>query len=174
MIPNPYILLAVVLAWAASLVGVGWWQRHDGAAATVAAYEKRDNEALVAANAAIDQLNREARATEKAHTEQLATIGDHYATEFQVLEARRRRDVDAARDGAIRLRVAGACPPGGGGAAEAPAAAAGRDGAQDAELPRAVTADLLALADDADAVVAQLTACQAVIVSDRNPKGATP
>lgn len=30
-IPNPWVLLGVFLTWGASLVAVGWWQRHDGA-----------------------------------------------------------------------------------------------------------------------------------------------
>ena len=56
MIPNPWVLLGVVLAWIASLVAVGTWQRHDGAAETVARYEKRDNASLIQANATIDPV----------------------------------------------------------------------------------------------------------------------
>jgi hypothetical protein len=172
MIPNPYVLIAIVLAWLASLAGVGAWQRHDGAASTVAAYEKRDNEALIAANATIERLNNEARDREAHHAADLAAIGEDYAAKLEANDAQRRVDVAAAHAGRIVLRVPGICPPGAGAAPETPAPAGRGDGPQDGELPGALAAALLELAADADRNTRQLSACQAVIASDR--EGAKP
>lgn len=162
---NPWVILAAVLFFFASLFGVGKWQNKVGHETERAAWLEKDNAALTQANATIERLNREARASEQKTASTIATMGEQHAKAIEALEVRRRRDVVAARDGSIKLRVAGACPasPGRGGAAEAAAAPGVGDGAASIELPREVTADLLALANDADQVADQLTSCQSVV-----------
>lgn len=164
---NPWVLLGVAIAWGLSLFAVGSWQRADGAAVERAEWQARDNAALTQANETIERLNREARAREEKNAADIAAIGAKHAQEKENLEERRRRDVTAARDGAIKLRVAGACPARASGSEGGPVvpATGGGDDATTAELPPTVAANLLDLVNEADAVVVQLTACQATITT---------
>lgn len=169
MIPNPWIVVGLLLAWGASLGVVGKWQNNAGRESERVAWQEREIQQVAAVNAKFKQLSDAARAAEQRSAAEIAAIGEDHAKAIEVLEARRRRDVVAARDGAIRLRVAGACVSSSGGSAapEAGAAAGVGAGASTVELPREVTADLLALANDADQVADQLRACQAIAVNDR-------
>lgn len=164
---NPWVLLGVGLAWLASVGAVGYLQRQDGGRAERLICQTNESAALKQVNATIERLNTEARAQERSHQIALFTIGEKHEQERQAAEVQRRRDVDAARRGDLRLRVAGACAPRPSGAGEASAAAPVGDGRTDAELPRETAAALLELADAADEIVLQLAACQAVIRSDR-------
>lgn len=166
--PNPWAILAIGLAWLASLVGVGYWQREDGRLAERVAWTKRDNDALTAANEKIESLNNAAREREAQHAAQMDAIGTWLAKENQDAEARTRRAVDNAR--ALVLRKQPACPnPGGGAPAETSAPASGSDGQAACELPSATVRDLFRLVGDADSAVRQLAACQAVVLKDREP-----
>lgn len=160
---DPWVILGVVLAWIASLAAIGVWQNDAGHTDERVSWQAKDNAELKAANATIQLLNDEARAQEHKHAADMAAIGAQHAKERNDSEARHRRDVADARDGALKLRVAGACKADPGGAGAASTAAPGRDDSTTAELPGAVAADLLDLANDADDTVQQLTACQAVV-----------
>lgn len=165
---NPWVILGIAVMWALSLLGVGKWQRADGRAAERVEWQERDNKELADANATIKRLNDEARATEEKRAADMNVIATNYAKGYENAEARRRRDVAAARDGALVLRIpASACGSGGGETGPPRPAAAGGDGAPAIELPRAVTADLFALADDADQVADQLRSCQQIAINDR-------
>lgn len=164
MIPNPWIIVAVLVAWIASLWAVGLWQNDAGRTSERVSWQAKDNKELVAANKEIQRLNDAARAKEHEQAAQLAAIGAAHAKELEDLDAQRRRDVADAHSGARKLRVPGGCKPTGGSpAAEGPAAPARSDDATTAELPRQITADLLELADDADRNTRQLGKCQAVV-----------
>jgi hypothetical protein len=165
---NPYVVVAVGVAWAGSLVGVGYWQNTAGHTAERVEWQARDNEQLRLANERIVTLQDAARATERLHATRLATVSTTYQKELQNAKAQRERDVAAARAGAIRLQYTPDSERPGGSEAGAVTTGTGRcDGSARGELPRETTADLLALVDDADEVVRQLTACQAVVRSDR-------
>lgn len=165
---NPWVILGVAVMWALSLFAVGKWQREDGRTAERTEWQARDNAALTAANATIKRLNDEARATETRRVDEMATLAINYSKGFKDAEAQRLRDVAAARDGSLVLRVpAAACGAGGGEAGAFGPPAPGGDGAPTTELPATVTADLLALANEADQVVLQLTACQKIVLNDR-------
>lgn len=159
LLTNRYVIAAA--AGIALVAGAWWWHSSRVDRAVDAALEAQK----AVYTAELLEAEKKARETERAHAERLAAIGTHYQKEFQTHEAQRLRDVAAARDGALRLRVPGTlCPDAG----PAPGAAAGRgDGAEGGELPPAVTADLLQLVHDADRNTRQLAACQAVIESDR-------
>jgi hypothetical protein len=144
---NPWVILAAVAFYLASLAGVGYWQREDGAASTKAAYEARDNKALTAANEKIVELENHNRQVENDHAEMIAAIGEAHEKDRNALEALRIRDVAAARDGAIKLRDPGAKPAAcGNPAAQDPAPAAERDVAKAGELSREAVGFLLGLA----------------------------
>lgn len=165
---NPWLIVGLLVAWIASLAGVGFWQREDGRTAERVAWEKRESSELREANAEIDRLHTEARAKERAHAGQMAAVGINYQEGLLHAEDVRRRDLAAVRAGALRLRVPAACPGAGAGGASAPGAAAGGgDGVAPGELPGPLAAALLDLAHDADGVAEQLAACQAVIRADR-------
>lgn len=166
----PKVKLAIV----AVLAIVGLWLYHVSAVklADHRGYARAATECKTREDAAREAYERELAAAkqrnqniEATHQAEMAIIGADYEKVVQDGKDQRDRDVAAARAGAIRLRVAGACPAGRGPAPEAAAPAQGRDGAGDAELPGPVAADLLGLADDADATARRLGACQAVIRS---------
>jgi Rz lysis protein len=172
---NPWVLLGVGVLWVASLVGVGAWQREDGATAERTAWQAKENQELAAANSTIARLNRENRALEAEHAEQIAAIGVAHEADRKALEKQRRDDVARARAGALRLRVPGGCVPAyRSPAPEASPPASERDAPPASELPAEVAANLLELVDDADTVAIQLGACQSVVRSYLNPKGASP
>lgn len=165
---NPWLILGALAAWLASLWAVGAWQRDEGRTAERAAWEARDNETLRKANGEIKRLTDDARDAERRRVDEMTVLSINYSKGFRDAEADRRRDVAAARDGALRLRIpAAACDAGGSAPAAAGPAAPGGDGAEGIELPGATAADLLDLAHDADQVADQLRACQAVVLNDR-------
>ena len=165
---NPWVLIGVAVAWALSIVGAAdYWggvQRDLERGEWVA----RDNAKLIKANAEILRLNNEARATEARRIDEMTILATSYSKGAQDAEERRRRDVAAARDGALVLRIpAAACGAGGGEAGQTGPPAPGRDAPATIELPREITADLFALADDADAIADQLRTCQQIALNDR-------
>lgn len=162
---NPWVILMIAAAWLASVVGVGYWQRSDGALECETAYKTRDNKALIQANADNRAQQKANREQEARHQDTLATLGQFYAKEFNDAEARRKRDVAAAYTAGGRLRDnAGTCGQGSTGAQGATVAPApGGDGAAGCQLSGKTSAALLDLAHDADRDVRQLSQCQAVI-----------
>jgi hypothetical protein len=113
---------------------------------------------------AVNALNAKYRQQEKDNAAALAATGVEYEKNLKIAQGIRDRDVAAAKSGALRLSVAAHCGNAGDGSAPASAGTPGvGNGEARTELPQSVTGDLLALADDADATVVQLTACQTVI-----------
>ena len=168
MIPNPWVILGVVLAWLASLGAVGYWQHHQGAIGERVLWQGKQTEELAQANAKILALTAAARDKEAAAAADLAAIGVKHENELAARDALHKLDLDALRAGSLRLRVAGGCPsPGGGTAGEAPAASAGDHGSTACELPRQTSEDLLGLAKDADDTAIELASCQATVIRDR-------
>lgn len=154
-----------------ALVGLHFWLVHEARvqerdACTI---QKNEMQAKWATEleTKLKAAEDKAKAKDEAHAKALVDLGARYEKEITNAKAQRDKDVAAAHAGALVLRFLPDRPSSGlivpNGAAGAP----GSDGPQTVELPRAVTADLYALADDADAVVSQLSACQAVVQSDR-------
>lgn len=165
---------AIFIAAGVLLYGHGKYKAGFAAAEAQYVAAKRDAEMRVAIERELTEKRYREQENRHAHT--LANLDRSYSAERVALEERARRDRDAARDGALRLRVPGlSCP--GAAAAEAPAPQGTPGGGDDpapVELPRAVTEDLLQLVNDADAVADQLRACQAVIRADRASQGTEP
>lgn len=171
---NPYVIIGLLVAWISSLGTVGYWQNMAGHTAEKAVWQQRDNDELRAANTRIHDLEEEARALEQRHATELAGISADYQKDLANAKAQKDRDAAAVRAGALSLRINTPCKDADRGeAGKAAAGASGRDAAATTELPREVTAGLFELADDADEVVRQLTACQKIVVEDRNEKRAT-
>jgi prophage endopeptidase len=169
--PNPWILLAFVLALIAAGLGGEYDGNKRGINSERVAWQAKDNKELADANTKILQLENDARAKEQAHADALASIATNYEQELQNAENTRKADVTAARSGALRLRDPGshteqAC---GGSPGQTATASGGRDGQAGGELSPELAEFLVSEADRADTIVLQLGACQAVIVADRVP-----
>lgn len=165
---NPWVLLAVGVLWALSLAGVGKWQRADGRSAERVEWQAERIKLQAEWADKLTKAEDGARAQERAHVDAMAAIGANYAKGLHDAEKIRARDVAAARDGALVLRLPSSiCGSGPGGAGPAGASAGRIDDPEGVKLPRAIAADLLSLAGDADQVADQLRACQAIVLSDR-------
>lgn len=157
----------IVLAWIASLLAVGAWQRHDGAFAERSKWQTKLTIELGRANAKIIELTANYRQAEAKHANALASIATTYETRLSDAKAVHDRDVAAVRAGALRLRDPFAKCPLGSAAAPAGAGSSLGDGPAGAELSGAVTEFLLGEASRANAIVEQLTTCQQVVIEDR-------
>ena len=135
-----------------------------------AAYALRDNEALRAATAKIQQLQTAARDKEIAHA--LAT--NEISLKYQQDTDNARKNVASlnarVRSGDLRLFDPGAkcsAPSGGSGLSAPLAPAPGGDGGAAGQLSVAVADFLVSLAADADVVAQRLSACQSIVRADR-------
>lgn len=162
--------LLVVVAIVAAIYAYGQKQFGLGEQAERATWLKRDNDALVQANAKIKQLEEDARATERRHAESIAQVSKKYQEELQHAKSRKDRVIADLRAGDQRLRIPVAATgcAGGSEAGTTSASAVRRDGEARAELSDAAAEFLVGLATEADEIVHQLNACQALVIEDRN------
>lgn len=170
-----------VLIWlgviAAVLGGLYWVasaldeRGHDrGVAERDAFYTKRDNAALAQSNLRIKALEEEARATERRHAADMAKVAGDLQKDLDDERTRNSGFIADVRAGRLQLRDPGAASAAcgvGGAAGKAGTAAGSGDGAPSGLLSGSASEFLLGLAGEADAVVRQLGACQAVIIKDR-------
>ena len=144
----------------------------EGRKAALLEVAKRDNEQLVAAEAEIARLTKAKDALERDAAARVAQIDKEGRDALKALEGQHGRFLDNLFAGRVRLpgsgRADASCP---GGRDDRPAALAGAagvgDGAAGAELPAAAGRFFGTEARRADAVVVQLTACQAIVRADR-------
>jgi len=165
---NPWVLIALGVAWAASLVGVGVWQRSDGKAVVQAEWATREAKINAESATKIHAAEEKTRAAEHQMAVNLVVV----ATEYQAKLKEKDNALAAARTAARTggLWVNAACPPVAGNAAIGAAAGAGFDNGSARVRLSAETADaLIALASDADRNTDQLRACQQVVEADRAP-----
>ena len=169
---NPWVIVAILVVWIGSLAAVGKWQNTAGHTAERTVWQAKEATELAAANKQILDLETAARAAETAHATALSAISTAYEGKLKNAKDQDTADVAAVRARTIVLRDPGsrsACPAGG--AVSSPAASTGgRDGSGLGELSPVASGFLLSKADSADALVSQLTACQAVVQADRAAK----
>ena len=155
------VQLYVALAALAVVLGLGAaaaYYRNSARAAEAEATLARDQRDQYRANY---EASEKARAVEQKRAEIFEEVALELEKEKRELKDQNRRDIDAVRAGELRLRVRGACPANP--APETDPASGQRDDPTTGELPREITEDLLGLANDADEVVKQLSACQSAI-----------
>lgn len=169
---NPYLVLGIGASWLASLVAVGYWQNDAGHTDERSAWVTRENEQLIEANHRIASLNLTYRESERKHAESIARISSGLEQEKQRETQKRDRAIADLRSDNLRLRDPGTVNLCSDGNPTAPSLTAPgkRDGGSGAKLSTATSEFLVGLASDADEIVNQLTACQAVILSDREVK----
>jgi hypothetical protein len=168
---NPYLIIAALCVAVAAFISGEYDGRARGATAERSAWQTKQVGELSLANAEIKSLEEAARASEQAHTQALADISTNHEREVQDAEVQRKKDIAAARSGALRLRDPGAtavqsCASS---TPQTAASASGRDDGSGGGLSGIAAEFLLTQADRADAIVRQLAACQAVIKADRAP-----
>ena len=168
------VLLALAALLAAGALGAGAYRA--GMNAERNAWLARDNAQLRSANARIAQLQAQARAQEQAHGTAMAAAAAQFKKDLHDVRTQKDGVIADLRSGRLRLRVpvvaaASAACGAGGASTEAGAGAAGGDGEARAELSGAAAEFLVSFASEADAVVRQLSACQAVVAADRELQG---
>jgi len=141
-----------------------------GRVEAVAAYQKRDNEALAAANKRIAELGIQIRAIEEQAAKDVAKLDADHQKEIERAKNQAKHDAAAARSGALVLRdrwrdeaLSCAADRDRDAVSAATGTASSGNGPRGAELSREATEFLLSEANRADAVVDKLTAAQSLI-----------
>ena len=165
-----YAILAIVILGMVSSIGYGIY--NAGRKAERAEWEAR--EAKINADMAIkiEAANQEVRAEEQAKAKRLVEISGTLQNKLKEKDHALEIALNSVRSGALRLSipVAACAPAGGDPESSAAAGPGGRDGRARAELPQEVADALLRIGSEADGIVHQLTACQAVVRADRAVK----
>ena len=165
---NPYALLALTIAFVASVSAAGWSGFRLGEDHVRA---ERAADDLANANeqaAKTKEIEERYRAKEQASAEALAAIANDYEGKLTDAQRKTIMALDAIRSGAVRLRDPYAKPEAcGSSAAEAVSSPGGRNGEKGGELSAELGAFLYSEAARADAYTEQLAACQKVIEADR-------
>lgn len=161
--------LIVVVAVIAGLYSFGAECYSNGQTEERAVWQQRENTTLLAANARIIELEAAARRTERLVGDALANASQTYQESLTHEKTVHERTVADLRAGHRRLRIELVSRPPAIGDPSSPTATAatGCDGATFGELSTASAEFLVGLANEADTVVHQLTACQAVVIADR-------
>ena len=175
-IADGWLILIAILA----IAGACWYayQTIDSRAyargkTEESAYQKRDNEALRAANARIQALQTERRAIEAMHAAQVNTIAETLQRSLDNEKAKRADLERRYSAGELRMRDPGAkCPAASGGSRvpETRPGSPGSDAPAGVELSGQAAQFLFDLATSADETARRLTACQSVIRADRGGK----
>ncbi len=164
----------VILLLSALLVGMflyyGQQQFGLGKKAERAEWLARETEQITAANLKIKSMEENYRQQEQDAATAIAVISSQHQRELHHVKADKDRVITDLRSGAYRLRipVASAINTYGDNPSQAAPATNCRDGEARAELSGAAAEFLVGLASEADEVVVQLGACQAVINADRD------
>ena len=168
-----WVVIAALVAMALFTGAI--YERNVQHQKDLADFDKERQAQTMANLKAVGLLDAKYRKKEQDDKVEKEKIGADYEKKLADKDAQRARDVASARAGSLRLSIPSNCPHADGSSpAQTSGLASSGDDPTRTYLPQQVTSDLFALADDADAVVAQLTACQAVIVSDRQPTKGSP
>jgi len=162
----------VILKWLGVIgliVAVGFWQRHDGALSERVVWETRlaeenanNAKAILAAEEAARQKITESETRQ-------AVISKDYQRKLANARTKYKSVDDAVASGTFQLRDSGAtavCPSSGGGP-ETTTSTGGNNGSEGCKLSTNTSRSLWFLVTNADSVVEQLTACQALVEADR-------
>nr|WP_314710603.1 lysis system i-spanin subunit Rz [uncultured Comamonas sp.] len=168
-------LLAVIALAGTALVafkGYGEQQYQAGLQTERNSWLGRDNEALQIANGLIAELQQKAREQEQVHGTAMAGIAVQHQQDLKHVRTEKDRVIADLRARNLRLRIptfsaSNATCSGSGAVSEAGAGTGQRDGEESAELSGAAAEFLVGLTSEADDVVWQLSACQAVVLADR-------
>ncbi|MBO9538740.1 lysis system i-spanin subunit Rz [Herbaspirillum sp.] len=172
---NPLIIISLLIALAYAVFRYGEHEYSSGQKAENSLWQEKENATLTRANKRIKELEEQARADEAKHAKNMSAISTQYQKDLKNERLAKDRFIAAVRSGELRLYdpAAGAANSNGAGGNQTcstDASAGGRDGATRGQLSKPASEFLLSLAGEADEVVHQLTACQAVVAADRKMK----
>lgn len=146
------------------LIGAYFYGRADGVAITERNWQAREAKINAEHAEKIAAAGKLARDAEGRHAAELAAVSADYQKKLKENRDAKDRAIADLRRTHQRLSIPAACPPpGGGGVPETRSASGGRDGEARAQLSQSAIDFLISLAAEADEVVLQLTACQAVV-----------
>jgi type II secretory pathway component GspD/PulD (secretin) len=164
-----YLSLLKYVVMLGLLVAVGLWQRHDGALSERVVWETRlaeenanNAKAILAAEEAARQKITESETRQ-------AVISKDYQRKLANARTKYKSVDDAVASGTFQLRDSGATAvcPSSGGSPETTTSTGGNNGAEGCKLSTNTSRSLWFLVTNADSVVEQLTACQALVEADR-------
>jgi hypothetical protein len=161
---NPYLLLVILLAWCASLAGVGAWQHGAGLTQERALWQQR----AIQQAQAVQQQEAAARAKEQQQAVEINSIAVGLQKDTQNEISKRDAIIARYRNTDFGLRQPLAAVRGGPGASSG--VAAGAAGGDADERRTILSGQLEWLADEAaraDRCLAKLAACRKVVVEDR-------
>lgn len=164
------IAIAVVVA---IVIGLAWYAAGElvqhGRDLQDAVWQKRENQQLVDVQAKYVELNDRHRALERSWAQHFADVSAEYEKEKADDLAKTNRVIADVRAGARKLLVPVTfCNEARRGLVPSAAASAGqRDGGASAELSGPAAEFLIGLAGEADAIVRQLSSCQALLKKER-------
>ncbi len=178
LVPAQYQILAKIIALAclalaivAAAISAYKWAYNNGVNAERVAWQKAENKALQATLADLQATQEKLRAAERNHAAQLNAVSQNYQEQLTNEKQKLNSAIASYRAGTISLRdkhAASDAPACAGFAAEIGTGAGRRDATEGAQLSQPLAEFLIGLASEADEVVQQLTACQAIVNADRS------
>lgn len=167
---NPYLILALVVAWGLSLVGYGEWRHDAGVTEERLVWQTRTSEQsrIVLANYA--RFEKQADEADAAHAKALADNSARYQEQLLNEKATNARRVADIRNGTLKLRQPpspGLNPNATSGIKAPSPSSTGCNGEAGGEFSIETAEYLYSLTGEADEVALQLGACQQVIIEDR-------
>jgi len=165
----PWLVMAKYVAMLGLLVAVGLWQRHDGALSERVVWETRLAEENANAAKSIQAAEESARQKERDSETKQAIISKDYQRKLADARTKYKSVDNAVANGTFSLfdRGATAVCPSSSGSPETTASTGGNNGAEGCKLSTNTSRSLWFLVTNADSVVEQLTACQALVRADR-------
>lgn len=178
LVPVQYQILAKIIALAclalaivAAAISAYKWAYNNGVNAERVAWQKSEKENLQKAIKHIARLNAKIRDAEQAHALELQTVSNNYQQGLKHEKQKLNDAIASYRAGTISLRdkhAASDTPACAGFAAEIGTGTGRRDATEGSQLSQPLAEFLIGLASEADEVVQQLTACQAIVNADRS------
>lgn len=176
--PNPYVIISLLLAWSITLVGYGIKEERRGEGMAQAACTVVKAAELAQAAQTIQRLQADAMAAVERHGNAQAAISTAYQKDIQYVQDQKTAALAAARAaGRVRIQYASPYPlrPGDCHLPEASPGTAGTDGSSPGGLRTAYEGhdigisshDLIELAAECDGVVYQLARLQEIVEEDR-------
>ena len=178
--PNPYVIISLLLAWSITLVGYGIKEERRGEETAQAACTVVKAAELAQAAQTIQRLQADAMAAVERHGNAQAAISTAYQKDIKYVQDQKNAALAAVRAaGRVRVQPAssytlrpGDCP-----LPEAAPGTPGDNGSPQSDVhredaspdPGIDTAVLIGLASECDSITRQLGRAQELIAEDRQP-----
>lgn len=163
--PNPWVILAAVVALGAALTGSFFYGISVGEAKNQTKWQKREIDINAESTKKLAAANARVLAAERKSAGDMASVSKAYQDKLQEKDHEKDRAIARAR--ASGLFVATKRPTCGNAVPAVGPSPGGRDDAPRSELSDGASEFFIAEANRADKIVEQLQACQAIVRADR-------